>query len=120
MSDSLPIEADDAATAVSWTDRFACTIIARTPKSITVQYDHATLLNDANSGEPDAIKVYTGGFAAHFEGTQRYRYERNTEGRIEKYTLRKNGKWKRVGVGSNERGGYLIVGKRSHHYDYNF
>ena len=89
-------------------------------KTAWLRQDKATLLNGVTSGEPDALKCYPGGFAAHVEGTQRYEYEPNPEGRLYKVTLRGNGKWKQVGIGTKSPGGTVTFGKRHEHYDFNF
>jgi len=109
------------ATLCGWSDSTPLTVIAfaASGKKIVCQEDKATLLNGPQSGEPDALQVYPGGFCAHVEGTQRYAYERNPEGRTYTATLRKNGKW--VLVGESAKGGTRIhVGQRRKHYDYNF
>lgn len=116
----LPIESDDAATAHSWSDSHAATIIKRTPKTITVQFDTAKLLNGSDSGEPDALKFERGGFLGHTSGQQRYEYTRDENGRTRTYSLRKNGRWIEKGAPANSRGCSLTLGKRHHHYDFNF
>lgn len=110
----------DAATVTTWTDSHACTVIAASPKRVTLQVDKAVLLNGANSGEPDALTFSPGGFAGHCEGRQRYRYERDPNGRIYKATLRKNGQWRLVGIGTQSPGGHVAFGVRVKHFDYNF
>ena len=77
----------DGATYVIHTDRLAGTVIDRTAKSITVREDDTKLLNGANSGAPDALKFYSGGFAGHFAGTHRYRVKANPSGAIRKLSL---------------------------------
>lgn len=113
----LPEVADDAATVCGWSDRFAATIISRTDKKIVVRTDDATLLNGPQSGEADALRVYPGGFAGHWEGTQRYAYETCETGSVMTFSLRKNGRWIQQGTKDGYR---LIVGRRSSFYDYNF
>lgn len=117
---ALPKNADDAATAVQWSDSHACTIIARTPKRITVQRNKAVLLNGVNSGQDDALDVSSGGYAGHFSGQQRYELTEDPEGTITTYSLRKNGMWVRTGAPAKGRGGHLILGMRIEHKDLNF
>jgi hypothetical protein len=59
----------DGATTCGWSDRHAGTVIARTAKTMKIQYDKATLLNGPDSGEKDALKFSPGGFVGHTEWT---------------------------------------------------
>lgn len=96
------------------------TVISRTAKRLIVREDKGTLLNGANSGEPDAMKCYPGGFAAHFDGKQRWHIEEDPEGQIVYFTWReKVGKWIRQGSSMKEQGGKLFDGWHKH-YDFNF
>lgn len=128
----------DGVTWTLWSDSKAGTIIARTEKTITVQLDHAELLNGMNSDAEDKLIAHVGGFAAHVSGTQRYAYSRNPEGRVLKFTKRnvmvnctageaaETGQWRKpgtiwklVGTGTKSPGNRLTAG-RNEHYDYNF
>ena len=111
----------EGATLNYWSDRDAGTVVRVSPsgKTAYVRRDRATLLNGANSGEPDALKMSPGGFCAHVEGVQRYAYEPNPKGRLYKVTLRANGEWRQVGTKAGERGGTVTFGVRSEVYDYN-
>lgn len=118
----------DGATFTIYSDRHAGTIVKRTATTIWWQADEATLLNGVNSGEPDALKAYPGGFAAHVEGVQRYEYKRNPDAPIQKFTRRevrdhanvlKRIVWKQSGHGTRSPGCVLTAG-RHEHYDYNF
>jgi hypothetical protein len=102
----------DGATAIGWTDTYAGTIIEAGPRRVVWQEDKATLLNR------DELTVTPGGFAAHWEGVQRYSYERNPNGRRTVYTLRKNGRW--IEKGAPLRSSARIVPGRCKHHDYNF
>ena len=103
------------ATIYYWSDRHACTIVdvSKNGKTVTVTKDTATLTN------PDELKCYAGGFMGHVSGTQKYSYKSNPDGPTTQYSLRKNGRWIRVGQ-SMRSGTCLKVGQRSHYYDYNF
>jgi hypothetical protein len=101
----------EGATILNYSDKIACTVIAMTPKSITVQEDTATLLNGFNSNAKDKLTFSTGGFLGHVSGEQRYSYSPNASGI--KHTFKQTTKKGVIGV----RG--LITG-RSHLYDYNF
>ena len=106
------------ATELCYSDSYAYTIVKVSPsgKTIIMQQDTATLLNGFDSGEPDALVMYPGGFTGHVEGQQRYDYARNLQGLRRKATLRKDGKYGMVGSSrSNVR-----IGIRAEHYDYNF
>lgn len=103
-----------------YSDAKAHTIIAISSngRKITIQRDKAKLMNAANSGEPDALKFYAGGFCGHTEGRQRYEYEADPAGAIAVYTFRKNGRWVKAGAAMHN-GTYLTAG-RSEFYDFNF
>lgn len=89
-------------TVIMYTDRRAGTIIkVNSEKSITIQYDKATR-TDSN-GMSDC---------------QIYSYSLNPEGRIETYTLRKNGRW--ILEGDSLTGQPLKLGIRMEYYDFCF
>lgn len=99
----------DGVTYHLWSDSHACTVIKRTPKTITIQRDKAILSPDF---KPEWIP---GGFAAHCtnQDEQSYTYERDPGG--ETVTAR----W------SEKRGGFVYLDKivslgRHEFYDYNF
>lgn len=99
----------DGCTYHLYTDAHACTVIKRTPKSITIQQDKATL---NPTFKPDFI---IGGFCAHCtnQNEQSYTYEPDSNGKI--ITAR----W------SEKYGAYMYLGKRitvgrHEFYDYNF
>lgn len=103
------LEVGDGCTYHLWSDSHACTVIKRTPKTITIQRDKAII--DPNF-KPDWIP---GGFAAHCtnQDEQSYTYERDPKGEI--VTAR----W------SEKRGGFVYLDKiitvgRHEFYDYNF
>ncbi len=104
-----------------WSDVRAYRVIAvsKSGKTAKVQRDKTTLLNGPASGAPDALRVYTGGYAAHVEGTQRWSFEPDPSGAVQTISLRKGGVW---GVaGTKTRGGpRVLVGRQVEHYDYNF
>jgi hypothetical protein len=101
----------DGATLCGWSDRTACTVIARTPHTMTIQEDTATLLNGMGSGEKDALVMHPGGFAGHVEGTQRYSYAADPKGHEHVARLTKRG-W--------TVNGSRVAAGRNHHHDYNF
>ena len=80
----------DGATFQIYTDVLACTVVhvSKSGKQVTLQEDHAELLNGFGSGEPDALQFTPGGFCGHTSGTQRYRFSPNPEGRLIKVSLR--------------------------------
>lgn len=103
------LDVGDGCTYHLYTDAEACTVIKKTPKTITIQEDTATL--DPNF-KPEWI---AGGFAGHCtnQNEQSYTYEPNPNGR--KITAR----W------SDKRGGYVYMDKvitvgRNKFHDYNF
>ena len=91
------------ATQLSWTDRKAATIIevSKSGKKVMVQQDKATR-KDTNG----------------MSDSQSYVYRRNPNGYTEEYSLRKNGRWVRVGDDLN--GSSLLIGYREEYYDYSF
>lgn len=102
----------DGATVCLWSDRHAYTVTARTDKTLTLRRDKATLLNNVNSGEKDALQFSPGGFVGHTSGTQRYSYAPDEQGQIVKARLTKRG-WQ---TACKER----VCAGRSEHYDFNF
>jgi hypothetical protein len=115
----------EGATLYGWSDVRAYTVIAvsRSGNRATIQRDSCTLLNGPDSGEPDALRVYTGGFAAHVEGRQRWDIRPNPEGATIEISRRrlKSGEIVWVQVGGSAKGGSRIAfGDRHEHYDYNF
>jgi hypothetical protein len=115
-SQFLDLQVGDGVTICHWSDKEAATVIKRTSTTVLVQIDNQTLLNGPNSGEPDALQVHPGGFAAHVEGRQRWACSPNPEGRVVKFSRRKDGRWMQAGA---TNGSTLIAG-RYPHYDYNF
>jgi hypothetical protein len=116
----------EGATYHLWSDAHAYTVerVSASGKTAWIRRDKATLLNGANSGEPDALKFSPGGFAGHTSGTQRWAYEPDPEGKLMKVTRRvlKSGKviWKQAGWRTSSPGGTVSFGHRSEHYDHNF
>ena len=102
-------------TICGYSDRQAATVIAVSSngKTVTVQDDTQTLDKNASN-----LTFTAGGFMGHVSGTQVYTYERNTNGMVRKFSLRKNGRW--VKAGENPAYGTAIVSGRNGHYDYNF
>ena len=103
----------DGATVCLHTDRHAHTVIRVTSATIIIQRDKATLLNGPSSGEPDALKMESGGFAGHTSGTQRYSYESDESGHV--VTARWSEK-KQMFLAD----GRTVIAGRHEHYDYNF
>jgi hypothetical protein len=90
------------ATELFWSDRHAHTIIkVHGPKLIEVQRDKATR-TDGN-GISDA---------------QSYQYEADPKGAVVMVSLRKNGKW--IRVGESMRAPSFAIGTRIEFYDFGF
>ena len=107
------LEVGDGCTYHLWSDAYACTVIKKTAKTITVQRDKATL---DPSFKP---KFVTGGFSAHCTNNndQSYTYERDESGNVYKlYWHEKTGRWQN-GSGS---GAFVLTVGRHEFYDYNF
>ena len=92
------------ATVLMWTDRHAATVVAVGPNGrwLDVQLDNATRTDTHGASD-----------------SQHYSYTPNADAPITRYTLRRDGKYKRAG--ESMRGGLaLLLGKRDHHFDYSF
>ena len=88
-------------TTLMYTDRHAATVIEVKGKTITVQEDTATRAD--KNGMSDA---------------QSYEYTRNENGRILKFTKRKDGRWIQKGDSKNGLG--LLLGVRREYFDFSF
>ena len=106
----------DGATQHGYSDSRAGTVIARTAKSVTIQFDNVKLLNK------EQLEFHIGGFSAHCSNqqVQEYSYTRNLEGGTAKFSRRKDGTWRSVGqTHTTNRYNDVSVG-RNEFYDYNF
>lgn len=105
----LGVEVGDGVTVRLWSDSHAYTVIKRTPKTITIQQDKATL--DPNF-KPEWIP---GGFAGHCtnQEEQTWTYEPNPNGEILKI------RWSEKHYAWRYLDKALIMG-RHEFYDYNF
>lgn len=103
------LKVGDGVTVVLYSDRHAYTVIKRTPCTITIQRDKATLSDDF---KPDIVP---GGFCGHCvnQDEQTYTYERDEHG--SKLTLHFSKKYGRF-MYLNK---YILIG-RHEFYDYNF
>ena len=90
----------DGATLVMWSDRHACTIIdiRKNGRLIVIQEDTATRTDKNGRSE-----------------SQAYTFACNPDGQIYEATLRQDGTFK---VKGSQTG--VLVGHRSHYYDYSF
>lgn len=96
------VKVGDPATVCYWSDRDPATVIEVKGKRVIVQLD--------------SWKVVSGHIN---DGSAEYEYERNPEGRIMVFSLRKNGRL--VARGGNARSGTgLGLGYRRHYYDPHF
>jgi hypothetical protein len=117
------LEVGDGVSVSVWTDVEAYTIIKKTPKTILLRSDKATLVNR------EELVFHAGGFAAHCENQrdQRYTYEPDPDGIEIKITLRRwkdedgneRRKWKKANNRTFEAGGNAYAGRRKFH-DFNF
>ena len=102
----------DGATLCLYTDREACTVIAKTKTTITLQRDKATL---DKGFKPDWV---VGGFSAHCtnQDEQKWTYERDPNGEITKcYWSERLGRYTTGGDQS-----VRVMPGRHEFYDYNF
>lgn len=102
------IEVGEGVTLHLWSDAHACTVIARTATTLTIQRDKATL--DPN------FKPERDGFYCTNQDDQEYTYEANPNGEI--YKCRWSEKYGRWQHGSD--GSMKITRGRHEFYDYNF
>lgn len=93
------------ATVLSWTDRYAGTIIAVRPDgSFDVQADKATRKDDYGISD-----------------CQRYSYEADPNGRVFTFAPVKRGKSKGQIRENGSKGGFgVLIGVRDQYYDYSF
>lgn len=97
---SKPPEVGSGATILMWSDRHAATVIAvsASGKKVTIQEDKATRAD--GNGRSDA---------------QSYTFEPDTNGATHEVSLRKDGRWK---IARSDT--VVLLGSRSHYYDYSF
>ena len=92
------------ATKLSWTDRTAGTIVAVSNSGKKLSWRRDKVTRTDNNGMSES---------------QTYTYDTSSaEGFDVEYSLRKNGRW--VKVGSSMSGPALGLGHRSEYYDYSF
>ena len=106
------IEVGDGVTVRLYTDAHACTVIARTAKTLTVQRDKATR-------DPSFVPQWVpGGFSAICTNNndQKWNYQRDPSGEIIKcHWSEARGRWQ-----AGERGCLSVTRGRHEFYDYNF
>jgi hypothetical protein len=92
------------ATILMYSDRHAATVIAveKNGREVVVQRDKATRTDSHGMSD-----------------SQSYTYERDPAGETARYSLRRNGRWVRVGDPAKNGQG-LALGTRDEHYDYSF
>jgi hypothetical protein len=102
----LDADAADAATVNGWSDRNPATIVKRTAKTITIQRDNTAHMSgeghDAYANGKGQVVVFT----------------RDYDAPLERYTLRRNGRW--IRSGESLRGRSLTVGHRDYYRDPSF
>lgn len=89
-------------TILGWTDRHPGTIVevSKNGKRIGVQGDIAVRTDNNGMSE-----------------NQTYEFQRNPDAGVHYYSLRKSGKWVKVGTSGTSD---LVIGKRDKYYDYTF
>jgi hypothetical protein len=114
-ADPSTIAIGDLMTYLIHTDRNVYEVVAVEGggKKLTLRACRMTLLNGADSGEPDALKVFPGGFAAHTTGVQRWSVEPDPDGHEVVVTYRPAvGRWKVLGNPTRGRGCHFTPGSR--------
>lgn len=91
----------DGATICLMTDRYPCTIVDVINNRVVIQRDKS-IRTDKNG----------------LDESQEYNYERDTTAATEVFSLRKNGKY--IRVGSPMSGTFLAIGKRRQYNDPSF
>lgn len=111
--DTFNPQVGDRANVRYLSDVQPCTVIRRTPTTVTIRVDHADL---DPAWRPQQL---IGGFAAHTANNhdQRWIISDNPNGHTRRFSLRANGRW--VMTGSPLNGPALSAGWRCF-YDYNF
>lgn len=90
----------DGATELCWSDRHAYTIVeVRSERRVVVQADIAKRTDKNGMSE-----------------CQTYLFEPNPKAPLVVLTLRKDGRWRRVG----DKSGAFLLGKRMEYHDYSF
>jgi hypothetical protein len=97
-----------------YSDVRAGTVVRVSNSRVYVVEDNARLLNGFDSGEPDALTVSIGGFAAHVTGEQRYEFSPGNGPEL-LFTARKGGRVVMAGCADTTLGRGRVK-----HYDYNF
>ena len=105
MSDFNP-QIGDRCHWVLWTDVEPCTVVARTPKTVTVRLDKAEV-----SKPPVMVP---GGFAAVVLEPATFEISEDPNGRRMTFSLRASGAWKGKGTRVNEVGNVLWAGWRKY------
>jgi hypothetical protein len=121
MSTIINPQVGDEVTHIHWTDATAGWIksVSKSGNAVVVEYAEQTLLNGANSGEPDALQFHAGGFCGHTSGRQRWKIKRAERTVTQTFKRRSNGRWLVSGQSMTSQGGDLIAGHHPH-YDFNF
>ena len=115
------LQVGDPVTYTVYTDRDCGWVSEVSPngKTVLVEFADQTLLNGANSGEPDGLEFSPGGFCGHTSGEQRWEIKRAKNPKVMKFTLRNTGYWKHATHPSKSPGCILTPGHHPH-YDFNF
>lgn len=92
------------ATRYGYSDRHAMTVIkvSQDGRRVRAQYDHAKRTDDNGMSE-----------------CQAYEFTRNTDGAVETFSLRKNGRWVLTRYPTND-GPRLVLGHRDKYHDFSF
>lgn len=105
------------ATHVLWSDSHAYTVIgvSKNGKTVTVQRDRVEAKH-----KPEDLGFVPGGFLGHCADQHKQKWDcfPDPEGKIKKFSLRKNGRW--CEVGDTCTGSALRLGYGCEFYDYNF
>lgn len=96
------------ATILSWSDRYAATIVA-------IKLGAEGKVTEVTVVEDIATRVDSNGRSEN----QQWEYVRDPNGRKQVFTLRSNDTWVRKGDPASDGLG-LMVGDRKHFYDYSF
>lgn len=98
--DAARPEVGVGATVISWSDRYAGTIIAVSPSGHRVTWQRDTATRTDGLGMTDA---------------QSYRYEQNEQGETREFTRRKDGAYR-----AKNGQARLLIGVRNEYYDFSF
>jgi hypothetical protein len=108
------VKVGDLATLHGWSDCSPFDVVKVSPngKKITLRLRGHKMVEEG--------VCHPGGFAAHWSKMPKFETFSDPDGRCVEASLRKNGKWKKVGWPMKSPGAEVTIGQAVYYYDYNF